>query len=240
MSKLDLAIVVPVFNEQGTIEKVLLSWADALADLNIQYEIHVFDDGSTDSTPTRLEEVAARISQLVVHRKENSGHGPTCRQAYLDLSSDADWIFQVDSDDEMGPDWFDKLWHIRSDHDFVVGRRFERESPFARKLVSLSARLLANVIYGPCIYDVNVPYRLMNSEKFVPCFKSIPEAAFAPNILISGYAAYHEIKTVEIHIPHQCRYSGEVSIRSWKLARESIRSFSQTVKYRFGDMPTDG
>ena len=36
---------------------------------------------------------------------------------------------------------------------------------------------------------------------------------------------------------HQFRTTGEVSIKSWKLARESLRSVLQTVAYRFGEMP---
>jgi dolichol-phosphate mannosyltransferase len=235
--KLDLTIVVPVFNEEGAVETVLTSWAEALAKLDINYEIHAYDDGSTDSTPAQLAELESRIPQLVAHQKLNSGHGSTIRQAYLEFAERADWIFQVDSDDEMGPAWFYKLWNIRSDHNFVIGRRYERKSSFARKIVSLSARLSVNLFYGPCIYDVNVPYRLMNSITFLPCFRSIPEETFAPNVLIAGYAAYHEVKTVEIHVPHQSRYSGQVSIRKWKLLKESIRSYFQTIKYRFTAMP---
>ena len=239
MSELDLVIALPVFNEEGTIEKVLTSWADALSELNIRYEIHAYDDGSTDSTSAQLKDLESRIPQLTAHSNLNRGHGPTCRRAYLEFAETADWIFQVDSDDEMGPGWFYKLWLIRSDHDFIVGRRYERESSLARKLVSLFARLSVNMFYGPCIYDVNVPYRLMRSAAFLPCFKSIPEETFAPNVLVAGYAAFHEIKTIEIHIPHQSRYSGQVSIRKWKLLKESIRASFQTVTYRFGAMPTD-
>lgn len=239
MSNLDLVIVVPIFNEEGTLEKVLMSWADALSELNIRYGIYAYDDGSTDGTPEQLRELESRIPQLTAQSKLNSGHGPTCLQAYLEFAETAEWIFQVDSDDEMGPGWFYKLWNIRADHDFIVGRRYERESSLARKLISLSARLSVNIFYGPCIYDVNVPYRLMRSGAFLPCFKSIPDKTFAPNVLVSGYAAFHEIKTVEIHIPHQSRYSGQVSIRSWKLIKESIRASFQTLRYRFGAMPID-
>ena len=81
MSNLDSVIVVPIFNEEGTLEKVLMSWADALSELNIRYGIYAYDDGSTDGstdgTPAQLRELESRIPQLTAQSKLNSGHGPT-------------------------------------------------------------------------------------------------------------------------------------------------------------------
>ncbi len=236
---LDLVVVMPVYNEQDSIGSVLTAWSRVLNDLGIGHEIHVYNDGSRDGTGQRLESMVSLIPSVIVHSKRNTGHGSTCRQGYLENMDRAEWLFQVDSDDEMGPDWFYKLWNIRADHDFIVGKRFERRSSMARKIVSLAARLTVNALYGPCVYDVNCPYRLMRSATFRECFRSLPAATFAPNVLISGFCAYHEVKTVEIHIPHRSRYSGAVSIRKWKLVRESIRSWYQTIRYRFAAMPRD-
>jgi glycosyltransferase involved in cell wall biosynthesis len=235
--RLDLVIVMPVYNEQDAIGNVLNAWSRVLEGLGLRFRICVYNDGSSDDTAARLEGLRVSLPNVVVHSKRNSGHGSTIRQGYLENMDRADWIFQVDSDDEMGPDWFYKLWNIRHDHDFIVGRRFERQSSLARKVVSLAARLTVNACYGPCVYDVNCPYRLMRTATLRECFLSIPPRTFAPNVLISGYCGYHEIKTVEIHIPHRSRYSGTVSIRKWKLVRESVRSWYQAVRYRFTDMP---
>ena len=237
MSELDLAVVMPVYNEEGSIGTVVEAWAKVLDGLAIRYEIHVFNDGSKDRTAEFLDKLTETVPALRVHTKANSGHGATCAMGYLSLYRQADWLFQIDSDNEMGPEWFPKLWSLTADHDFIVGRRFKRRSPLARNIISLVARLTVNGLYGSCIYDVNVPFRLMRTARFGPCFQSIPANTFAPNLLVSGFAAINELKTVEIHIPHQCRVTGEVSIRSWKLARESLRSILQTVVYRFAYVP---
>ena len=234
---LDLVVVMPVYNEQDSIGNVLNAWSAALNGLGLRFEIHVYNDGSKDETGPRLEHLQSAIAGVVVHSKRNSGHGSTIRQGYLENKDRAEWLFQVDSDDEMGPDWFYKLWNIRHDHDFITGRRYERQSSLARKVVSLAARLAVNTCYGPCVYDVNCPYRLMRSSTFHECYLWIPPATFAPNVLIAGYCAFHAIKTVEIHVPHQSRYSGTVSIRKWKLVKESIRSMYQTISWRFTTMP---
>jgi glycosyltransferase involved in cell wall biosynthesis len=234
---LDLVVVMPVYNEQDSIGNVLNAWSAALDAIGLHWEIHVYNDGSKDDTGERLENLRIALPGVVVHSKRNSGHGSTIRQGYLENMDRAEWLFQVDSDDEMGPDWFYKLWNIRHDHDFITGRRYERKSSLARKVVSLAARLAVNAVYGPCVYDVNCPYRLMRVDAFRECYLAIPPATFAPNVLIAGYCAFHGIKTVEIHVPHRSRYSGTVSIRKWKLVKESVRSMFQTLRWRHTTMP---
>jgi len=236
-ARLDLAVVIPVFNEQGTIEKIIRAWDRELRRLGVSFEIHVYDDGSFDDTVTAVRSLASNLPNLIGHRWKNLGHGPTTLRGYREHSGRAEWLFQVDSDDEMGPDWFYKLWDIRTHHDFIAGRRYERKSSLSRKLVTLGARIAAHALYGPCIYDVNCPYRLMRSSAFARCFGTIPEDTFAPNILISGFAAHQNLKTVEIHIPHRSRYSGLVSVRKWQLVKCSLLSIYQTIRYRFNGLP---
>jgi dolichol-phosphate mannosyltransferase len=236
-STLDLIIVIPVYNEEGTIGKVAEDWSAELQKLGIKYELHIYDDGSSDNTGEILTELSKTMPDLVPHRKANSGHGPTILEGYVANSDRAEWLFQVDSDDEMGPDWFYKLWNIRQDHDFIVGHRYERQSSFSRKYVSFFARAAVMACYGPSCYDVNCPYRLMRSSAFAKCYRSIPEDTFAPNVAVAGYAAYYNMKTVEVHVPHQSRYSGTVSIAKWSLLKGAVKSMAQTIRYRYRHMP---
>jgi glycosyltransferase involved in cell wall biosynthesis len=232
MNTLDLVVVMPVFNEQGTIGSVVRRWDAEVQKLGIAFEIHVYNDGSSDETAAIVESFASETGRIKGHNKPNAGHGRTIRQGYLEHYKRCDWLFQVDSDDEMGPEWFYKLWNIRHDHDLIVGKRYERVSVWSRKLVSGSARVIVNALYGPCIYDVNCPYRLMRSSTFAPGFESIPPETFATNVLLSGFAARNHLKTVEVHIPHRSRYSGRVSIGGWRLLRGVALSSWQTLSYR--------
>ena len=70
---------------------------------------------------------------LIVHDKLNSGHGPTILQAYRE-NSDADWIFQTDSDDEIGPEQFEDLWRSRDNYDFLIGRRVRLRPASCKKI----------------------------------------------------------------------------------------------------------
>jgi dolichol-phosphate mannosyltransferase len=233
----DLAVVIPVFNEEGTIGKVLRAWNSELEKLGIDFAIHTYNDGSVDNTAAVIKSLLSELPRVVAHERPNSGHGPTILDGYLETAPTFEWVFQVDSDDEMGPEWFYKLWNIRQDHDFIVGKRYERRSSWSRKLVSLWARLAVSSCYGQGIFDVNCPYRLMRSRIFLPCFRTIPRDTFAPNVIIAGYAAHLNMKTIEIHVPHRSRYSGRVSIAKWRLVKGAVRSMVQTVRYRFRGLP---
>jgi len=88
----ELAVIIPVFNEEEAIIRVLDKWVSELQRLNINYQIHVYNDGSTDNTLTLLTEYAAGQKRVVIHDKKNSGHGPTILLGYRE-NLDKEWIF---------------------------------------------------------------------------------------------------------------------------------------------------
>lgn len=225
-----LAVIMPVYNEEGAIGKVLEKWVAQLDALGIKYQIHAYNDGSRDRTGEILREAMERFpGKVVAHDKTNSGHGPTILKGYCDNADSNTWLFQIDSDDEMGPGEFPALWEKRADYDFLVGIRDGRTQPLPRKIISFCSRLSVRIFYGKSIWDVNTPYRLMRSSEFSPVFKMIPANTFAPNVIISGMAARKKLRCFEHPVPHGNRQTGEVSIKKWKLLKAAFRSFRQTI-----------
>ena len=229
-----IIIIMPVYNEQSIIESVLHSWVIKLDSMQLNYEIHAYNDGSKDRTAEILEICAAKYSQkIIVHNKQNSGHGPTILQGYIENADNTEWLFQVDSDNEMSPDFFDKLWNKRMDYDFLTGKRDGRQQPLARKIISFFSRLCVRLFYGKSIWDVNTPYRLMRAEVFKEIFQLLPRNTFAPNVILTGMACRENLRCFEMPIPQQERRTGEVSIKKWKLFRAAVRSFRQTISFAF-------
>ena len=227
----ELAVIMPVYNEAAVIGTVLAKWAAELDRLGLDYQIHAYNDGSRDATLAALQRAAAEHPRVCVHDKRNSGHGPTILLGYRE-HTDARWIFQVDSDDEMGPEHFHALWERRSRCDFLIGTRAQRASPWPRRVMSLVSRLVVRLCYGRGVYDVNAPYRLMRTAAFEPLIAAVPPDTFAPNVILAGLACLHKLRIFETPVPHQCRQTGEVSIRSFKLIKVSLRSFRQTIGFR--------
>ena len=79
-TKIELSVVIPVYNEEDIISMVIDNWIEKLNQLNINYEIHLYNDGSIDNSLERLLESEKKHSNVVVHDKPNGGHGPTILQ----------------------------------------------------------------------------------------------------------------------------------------------------------------
>jgi dolichol-phosphate mannosyltransferase len=179
-----------------------------------------------------LNELAQTNSRLIVHDKPNSGHGPTILKGYKE-NSDATWIFQTDSDNELPASHFHVLWENRDDYAFLLGLRDGRLQPLPRKLISMISRFVIQMFYKKAVTDVNSPYRLMKSVKLKDVFESIPEDTFAPNVIISGMVGVKNLKLFETLVPHQNRTTGEVSIKKWRLFKAACRSLFQTIMYTY-------
>ena len=227
----NLCVVIPVYNEQSVIGSVLEKWNSALNSLGIDYEIRSYNDGSKDNFLSVMHDAALRLGRRIkVIDKPNGGHGNSILTGYRDAAEDGfDWVFQVDSDDEMGPEKFGELWAKRGDYDFLVGRRDGRKQAFPRKIVSFISRLCVRLFYGKSIWDVNTPYRLMRISAFRDCLEKIPLTTFAPNVILSGIAARNGLRCFELPVPQHDRTTGEVSIKKWKLLKAAAKSFWQTI-----------
>ena len=161
----ELALVLPAFDEAPRVGDVLAEWDGALAGLGIDYEIHVYDDGSRDATPEILAACAGRSPRLRVTRQANRGHGPTVLRGYREAA--AEWIAQADADGEIPAAAFAALWERRRSADLVLGRRTGRPQRAARRAVSAVARAAVRVLGGGAgAADVNVPFRLLRRARW--------------------------------------------------------------------------
>lgn len=228
-----LCVVMPVYNEEEAIGPVLEKWDKALKALGIDYEIRPYNDGSKDNSLAVMRKAAENLGGGVkVQDKPNGGHGNTILTGYRAAVADGfDWIFQIDSDDEMGPEKFGELWERRNDYDFLVGIRDGRVQALPRKVISFVSRLCVRLFYGKSVWDVNTPYRLMRASAFKEFYNQIPITTFAPNVILSGLAARHKLRCFETRVPQHDRTTGEVSIKKWKLLKAAAKSFWQTIVF---------
>jgi glycosyltransferase involved in cell wall biosynthesis len=230
--RFDLALVMPVYNEEACIAAVVQSWHDELCRLGLNFVMLVMNDGSRDGTAEQLAHFDGN-GRIMVITKPNSGHGPTILQGYRQAAEIAEWVFQTDSDDEMSPLYFAQLWQRRNDYPALFGFRADRSQRRGRQLISAVSRLAVGLLFGAGITDVNTPYRLIRSDVLSRIAVAIPDDTFAPNILISGVIACSCLPVLNLPVPHEGRKSGTVSIVSWRLWRAAARSLLQTILFRF-------
>jgi dolichol-phosphate mannosyltransferase len=226
---LELVVVMPVYNEEASLPGCLRSWVEVLERSGIDYELLVINDGSKDRSGDVLADLAKhpRIRGI---SKANEGHGPTILGGYLSGVERAEWVFQVDSDDEIPASAFPAMWAARNGVDAVLGVRTGREQSGGRLAISKVARFTVRALYGKGIADVNVPFRLMRSEVLAPIVAKIPRDTFAPNVVISGALARSGARIAQVSVPHQERQAGQVSIVGWGALKAAGRSFLQSVR----------
>lgn len=227
----ELIVVMPVYNEAECIGAVIEDWRAALADLNIDFEILVLNDGSKDQTAQVLA-AYENDARVAVVNKSNSGHGPTILQGYREAATRAQWVFQIDSDDEMKPRAFPNFWKRRDKYDAIFGVRVAREQDSARRFLSAGSRATVKFLYGRGVRDVNVPYRLMRARVLKPIVAAIPDETFAPNILISGVLGKRRRRVLNLPVLHENRKTGTGSLANSKVWKVAVRALGQTVRFR--------
>ncbi|UCD49733.1 MAG: glycosyltransferase [Phycisphaerales bacterium] len=225
----ELALVMPMYNEEGCAARVVQSWLTTLTDLKVDFLMIILDDGSTDSTAQVLDTFADNPRVRIIHQA-NAGHGPTILQGYRQAARLADWVFQCDGDDETPSAAFRPLWERRTEYDAVLGFRCERQQSWGRSLLSRCSRLSVRLLFGAGVRDVNVPYRLVRASVLEPIVERIAAETFAPNVLISGALIRTGARICNTPVSCQQRQSG-CSIRPWKLFKGAWRSFTDTLRY---------
>ena len=144
---LDLSIVLPVYNEAGSLPSLISELTAVLAQLGRSYEIVAVDDGSSDDSVAvlrRLQEQEPRLR--IVQFRRNFGQ-TAAFAAGFDYAQGA-VIITMDADGQNDPADIPRLLEVMDagDYDLVNGWRQNRKEPFlTRKLPSLVANwLIAN------------------------------------------------------------------------------------------------
>lgn len=233
---LALSIVMPAYNEEDCIEKVVENWTDFLKRKfpNQATTLIVINDGSKDRTGELLNAMAPTNSHLTVVNQPNGGHGNAVVNGYrkaVELQSE--YVFQTDSDDQFVTDDFEKLWDKRRESKFILGYREIRHDASVRLLITRILRGTISAVYGTYILDSNIPFRLIEGNFLRKLLQQLPDPVpFAPNIFLAVMAKKSGQKLFDIPITHKDRETGTVSIVKWNLFKVSVRSFRELLRFR--------
>ena len=231
MTKLlkDVAVVIPVFNEEKLIGECINEWLNVLDSVNLNYEILIIDDGSSDATISIVERYGDNQNiQLII--KQNEGHGPTILAGYKRAVDIAEWVFQADSDNEISPNQFSALWSRRQGQDAVIAWRQGRDQTTVRRLVTFFARVTTKVLFRCHLRDVNIPFRLIRSETLTILLEKIPSDTFAPNIALSGALSLMNYQVEECPVVFNDRIVGESSLSNLGAVRKGGRALLELIK----------
>ena len=164
-NRIDLSVVIPVFNEERNLLSIYNELTDVLHVLSLTYEIIFVDDGSSDQSYSNLCNLHTSDERVkVIQFRRNFGQtaafaaGFDFAQGELILTLDADG----QNDPKDVPHLLDKM--KEGDYDFVAGWRVNRKEPFIRRILSKTANVIISRSTQVVVHDRGCSLKLFKSE----------------------------------------------------------------------------
>ena len=226
MSKLSFCIIIPVYNEEEIILKVISKALNFIKNTNSK--ILIINDGSKDNTRKKLDKIKSK--KILIFHKKNEGHGKTLIFGYKKaINMKAEYVLQIDSDDQIAFNEFKKLIKYKKKYDFIIGNRQNRDDPFSRILISGFMKLIIFLKYGKYIVDPNCPLRIIKTS----LKQIINKISFSivPNILIAiSSKKMNSYKSV--NVKHIKRYTGSSIKFFLNYIKHVILAFFDIFKFK--------
>jgi glycosyltransferase involved in cell wall biosynthesis len=182
-------VVVPVYNEIGCLDPLVERVRTALDDAGLDWELVLVDDGSTDGSGERMDQLAeaddrVRVLHFEVNRGQTSGLDAGFRHAH------GRFIALLDADLQTFPEDLPSLLETlqREGHDAVVGIRADRQDTGWRRFSSWFANGVRNRLTREDIVDTGCPIKVFRAEaiRSVKLFTGMHR--FLPTLLrMEGY-----------------------------------------------------
>ena len=158
-----VAILIPCYNEEKTIGKVIKDYRRVLPEASI----YVYNNNSSDKTVEIVEDIIKSDHKVILKHEYRQGKGNVIRSMFKDI--DADCYVMIDGDDtypaEKAPEMIDYI--LERQADMVIGDRLsstyftENKRPF-HSLGNILVRNLINKLFSANIRDIMTGYRAFN------------------------------------------------------------------------------
>lgn len=148
-SDFSISFVIPCFNEEGSLEATVEEAVSTSKKLGIEYEIIIYDDGSSDRTGEIADNLAMEDNNIkVFHNPRNMGQGYCLSKGFK--IANKDWITTVPGDRQISLQNLDKFIEKAQGVDFVSGYMLnEKETrTLYRRVISKGFQLLQRILFG--------------------------------------------------------------------------------------------
>lgn len=210
--KMDISVVVPLYNEEGNVEELHRKINEACQKLNKKFEIIFIDDGSADNTV----EKCSKLSPLkLIKFRRNFGQTAAFDAGFQE--SKGDIIITLDGDLQNDPADIPKLLNKMAEgYDVVSGWRFDRKDSLSKIIFSRGADKLRKFFIHDKIHDSGCSLKAYKKECFNDLELHGEMHRFIPALLeIDGF------KVAEVKVSHYPRMHG-VTKYNWKRAIKGL------------------
>src|SRR2546427_8348809 len=216
-----LSIVVPLFNEAGTIAELHRRLAAVLFLIGLESEVIYVDDGSSDGTGEALAVLAARYSHVRVIPLAKT-YGQTAALAAGFDAAAGDVVVAMDGDLQHAPEEIPKLLaKLDEGYDIVSGWREQRvDNLWTRRLPSRIANWLMAKLSGVSLHDFGTTFKAYRAPviKRIRLYGDLHR--FIPALASWGGARIAEVPIANIPRPQSASHYG--LSRTWRVAADLV------------------
>ena len=230
-----LSIIMPVYNEKETVA-VILEKVLAIHLENMEKEILVVDDGSTDGTKEILQGIQKSLSPVplqVYYHPQNRGKGAAVSTALAQVTGDI--VIIQDADLEYHPEDYPVLMMpiLKYGADAVYGTRFlgiHRAFMFWHYLANKGLTMATNILFDSMISDMEVGYKAFRTEIIKGMKINAKGFDFEPEV--TAKILKKKVKLFEVPIVYSGRDYSEGKKITWT---DGFKAIWTLLKYRFID-----
>jgi undecaprenyl-phosphate 4-deoxy-4-formamido-L-arabinose transferase len=218
----DVSVVIPVFNEARSLSELYRRTLAALEPGPRTYELIFVDDGSTDDTWRRLEELHEEDPRVhAVRFKRNFGQHPAMHAGLVRARGDV--VVTMDGDLQNVPEDIPRLVDaVDSGYDVASGCRAGRRDSWGRTLPSRLINGMLRRFTGVTITDFGCAFNAYRRDAVVPMLGAIGKQKFTKALVLSGGASVVEVDVRHAPREGSSRYS---PLRLTRLALHVLAGF---------------
>ena len=210
---------MPAYNEENRIASSIEETVRTFEQFGCQWELLVMDDGSTDTTFEKAQELAKKYPGHLIVKKNNInlGKGRALKKSLHYVSGD--YMLFLDADMDLHPIQAQTLFDIMrlDDADVVIGSKMHPNSvvnyPFSRRIMSLVYYWLVRILFNLPCHDTQTGLKLFRTEVLRQVLPRIlvKQFAFDLEVLVNAHHLGYKIAEAPI-VLHSRRGFGRIGM----------------------------
>ena len=234
MKNIDLSIVIPVYNEEESLELLYNSIINNLENTNLNFEIIFIDDGSSDKSWNVIKTISEKKTNLSsIKFRKNYGKSDALDAGFK--ASNGKYVLTMDADLQDDPNEIYPLFKMinQDNYDLVSGWKKKRNDPLSKTIPSKFFNLVTRIFSGIKLNDFNCGIKIYKKE-LVNSINLYGEMhRYIP--LIAKWNGYDKIG--EKIVNHNKRKFGKTKFGMERYIRGFLDLISVSFVYKFRKRP---